>query len=675
VGLIGTVTAMHGLDSGGDLLDLLLAAIALAVAAVPEGLPAILAVVLALGVQRMAAHRAIVKRLVSVETLGSTTVICTDKTGTLTRNEMTVVAAATADGSATLTGIGFAPAGELDVGTDAPPGLGDRIVDLLRAGAAASNARWDPDDDGDPKPVGDPTEVALIVAHRKVEPDGGRPDDRLDEVPFDADRKMMSVLLGPADDDGEASTPAGTPTLLQVTKGAPEMILARCSTVRASGPDGSRVRPLDDVRRGAVTATIDRWAAEGLRTLAIATKPHAQPPAPFDEAHEAAMTLEGVVAIVDPLRAAAVDAVAAARRAGVEVRMITGDHPETAVAIAAQLGLPTADVTTGAQIDAADDAERAQLLGTSSVFARVTPEHKLAIVQRLRRDGAIVAMTGDGVNDAPALRSADIGIAMGRTGTDVARDAADMVLTDDDFGTIVDAVREGRHIYENIRKFLRYLLATNAGEVLLMIGGVVAAGAIGLATVDEAALPLLATQILWINLVTDAAPALALGVDPPVDDVMDRHPRPPDEPVIDAPMWTTIALIGSVTAIAGLAALDLGLRGGVLGGTGDIDQARTMAFTTVVLAQVFNAFNARSATTTLFTDPFGNRLLVVSAAAAVLAQIVVVHATPLNAAFSTTPLTAGEWLLCTALGSTVVLASEAQKLVRRRLNRPDRRVG
>ena len=657
VALVASVLALRGVDSGSDLLELLLAAIALAVAAVPEGLPAILAVVLALGVQRMACQEAIVKRLVSVETLGATTVICTDKTGTLTENRMTVVRAATPSCELTIATTEDAFVGRIEpVGAVGDDDLADASR-LFAAGAASSNARLETAEDGRLIAHGDPTEIALVVADHAARA-GGLAEvalgERIAEVPFDGERKMMTVLLAERD---------GPTTALQITKGAPEVVLSRCTAARVGGDEVE----LTADRRREVQATIDHWADDGLRTLAIASRRHTSSPSRFDASAESGLTLLGVVAIIDPLRPSAAVSVSSARRAGVDVRMITGDHPATAVAIARSLQIPVGTATTGADLDRASEGERSERLAESRVFARVTPQHKLDVVRELRRRGEVVAMTGDGVNDAPALRSADIGISMGRSGTDVARDASDMILTDDDFGTIVDAVREGRQIYENIRKFLRYLLATNAGEVLLMIVGVVAAVPLGLdAAGDGAALPLLATQILWVNLITDSAPALALGVDPPVDDVMAQPPRPPDEPVIDPPMWSTIALVGVVTAVASLVALDLGLDDGMLGGSGDLDHGRTMAFTTVVLAQVVNAFNARSVTTSAAAGLLRNRLLVASVGFALLAQVAVVHLAVLNGAFSTVPLSPGDWLLCVALASAVLVASEAQKLVRRR---------
>jgi len=352
--------------------------------------------------------------------------------------------------------------------------------------------------------------------------------------------------------------------------------------------------------------------------------------------------------------------------------MITGDHPHTAARIAADLGIAPfgARVVTGAELEALDAVALATTVGEASVYARVAPEHKLRIVDALQRDGTIVAMTGDGVNDAPALKSAGIGVAMGIAGTEVAKEAADMILVDDNFATIIAAIREGRGIFANIRKFLRFLLSSNIGEVLTMFFGVVLAPALGLEPAGASlAVPLLATQILWINLLTDGAPALALGIDAAPDDVMRRPPRRPTDSVIDRAMWIGIAWIGAVMAVASLVALDLRLPGGLVGGAGNLTEARTMAFTTLVLAQLFNCFNARSDRVSAFHRIFTNRLLWAAVAFSVLLQVAVVQIPFLNAAFDTTPLAPDEWLICLGLSSLVLVAGEARKLAGRALRR------
>ncbi len=673
--MVAAILATSEIDGFAGVLDALLVAVSLAVAAVPEGLPAILTVVLALGVQRMAGHDAIVKRLLSVETLGSASVVCTDKTGTLTRNEMTVVRAVTASGSGRLSGVGFEATGALAIDPGGVPTeiVEDEVTALLWAAAAVNDATFEGDAEGQQEVRGDPTEVALLVAAEKV---GVRHAasrlERLGEVPFESTRKLMSSVhpvAGSVPAFGGRHTSATS--VIQFTKGAPDVLLARCLHVYRAG----EVEVLHDGERARFDRTIDAFAREGLRTLGVAMLVHAYLPEPLDVSIEEDLVLLGVVGIVDPAKPEAMAVIAEAAGAGIRTVMLTGDHPQTAAAIAVSLGMSVTDesVMSGPELDAAQrrgDGVVEQLLDerieSTTAFARVSPEHKLLIVDAFQRAGHIVAMTGDGVNDAPALRRADIGVAMGRNGTEVAREAADMILADDDVGTIVHAVREGREIFADIRKFLRYLLASNAGEVLVMIIGVLAAVPLGLVVADgELAVPLLATQILWINLLTDSALALALGVDPSVDDVMAHPPRKLDDPIVDRAMGVTIVVVGVTTALAGLLALDIELAGGLLGGSGDLVTARTMTFTTVVLAQIFNVFNSRSDSTSAFVRMFDNRLLWGAAVATVALQVAVVHFPPLNRAFETTPLDARRWAICVALATLVLVVEEVRKLVAR----------
>jgi potassium/sodium efflux P-type ATPase len=677
--VVAAILVTSDVNSASDLVDVLLVGVSLAVAAVPEGLPAILSVVLALGVQRMARERAIVKRLSSVETLGSASVICSDKTGTLTRNEMTVTTVVTGSGEAEVTGTGYRPEGDVVVdgrslgdGEDAP--AADEVRFVLAGGSLANDAVLR-EDGGEWTVQGDPTEAAFLVAEAKlgVTEDRRARFERVGEVPFTSERKLMSTLEADVEREGRIDV---------VTKGAPDVLLARCTHERVAG----EVRRLTDARRAEIAADVERLADLALRTLAVAYRPLADvaPPPPSGSADEALDALEalehelvylGMVGIIDPPRPEARVAVAEAQSAGVRIIMITGDHPRTAVRIASELGI-AGDGTralTGAEIDGLDDQTLTRAVREVAVFARVAPEHKLRIVDALQADGNIVAMTGDGVNDSPALRAADIGVAMGITGTDVTREAADMVLADDNFATIVAAVREGRAIFANIRTFLRYLLSSNIGEVLTMFLGVVGAGLLGLTDrVDSGvAVPLLATQILWINLLTDAAPALALGVDPPPDDVMARSPRRLSDRVIDTEMQLGIGFVGLVMAVVALVALDLHLPGGLIGGTGNVTEARTMAFTTLVLAQLYNCFNARSDRVSAFRQMFANPLLWAAIALSVALQVAVVHVPLLNDAFDTSPLSLGQWAACAALASAVLWADELRKLARRRL-RPAR---
>jgi Ca2+-transporting ATPase len=656
------------IEEASDLVDVLLVGVSLAVAAVPEGLPAVLSVVLALGVQRMARERAIVKKLSSVETLGSASVVCSDKTGTLTKNEMTIEKVVTASGEVDVSGTGYRPDGELSVDgrTLDDPVVLDEVRFVLGGGSLANDAVLR-QDDGVWSIQGDPTEAAFLVAEAKIGLTAARQHrfERVGEIPFTSERKLMTTLEADVERDGRIAV---------VTKGAPDVLLSRCTHERAAG----EVRPLTDARRADVLASVDRLADLALRTLAVAYRPLPviDPPEQIETLEQELVYL-GIVGIIDPPRPEARVAIAEAHAAGLRIMMITGDHPRTAARIAGDLGIVgggdgTADVRalTGAEIEALDAEGLRAATREVSVYARVAPEHKLRIVDALQADHNIVAMTGDGVNDAPALKSADIGVAMGITGTDVTKEAADMILADDNFATIIAAVREGRSIFANIRKFLRFLLSSNIGEVFTMFFGVVLAGVIGLDETGEAiAVPLLATQILWINLLTDTAPALAMGIDPPPDDVMRRPPRRSTDRVIDLEMWIGIVWVGSVMAAVTLAALDLRLEGGLLGGSGDVVEARTMAFTTLVFAQLFNAFNARSDHVSAFHHLFTNRYLWGAIALSALLQVAVVHVPLLNDAFDTTPLSAQDWVICVGLASVVLFADEAKKLLGRSLHR------
>ncbi len=669
--VVAAILVASPISGAADVIDALLVGVSLAVAAVPEGLPAILSVVLALGVQRMASQRAIVKRLSSVETLGSASVICTDKTGTLTRNEMTIVKVVTPSVEVDVTGIGYEPVGE--VRANGQPlhdeALRREVELVLEGGSLANDATLRADGDRW-EVLGDPTEAAFLVAERKLGLTAARSArfERVAEVPFTSERKLMTTV----DLDSEAEHQPhhhDRREFVLVTKGAPDVLLGRCSHERVGGD----VIELTDERRDAIQSDVERLADDALRTLAVAYRRLDEVGVDVDESLEHGLVHLGVVGIVDPPRPEVIDAVADAQRAGIRVIMITGDHPRTAARIGQQLGIEEPSRhrsgVTGAELAGLDDHQFADAVRQRSIFARVSPEQKLRIVEALQHDDRIVAMTGDGVNDAPALRQAEIGVAMGINGTEVSKEASDMILADDNFATILSAVREGREIFSDIRKFLRYLLASNAGEVLVMFVGVLAAGAIGLADAtgaDGLTVPLLATQILWINLVTDSALALALGVDPAVEDVMDDPPRGVDDRIVDGPMVATIALIGATTAIVGLIALDLELPGGLLGGAGTIESARTMVFTTVVLAQIFNAFNARSDTVSAFVRPFDNRLLWAAAVLTLVSQLAVVHLPPLQRAFDTEALDATQWLICTGLASAVLWVDEIRKLAHRR---------
>ena len=660
--VVGTILLVSPVRSASDVVTVLLLGVSLAVAAVPEGLPAILSVVLAIGVQRMARRHAVVKRLSSVETLGSASVICSDKTGTLTRSEMTIERVMTASGATRVTGTGYAPEGRVEHEgrpLTAGPVHAEHVV-LLSGGSLASNAALRQKDGGEWEIHGDPTEAAFLVAERKLGATERRERrfERVAEVPFSAERKMMSSIERDHE-QGDA--------LIVVTKGAPDVLIERCTRARV----GTEVRPFDAALRSRAVADVNALSEAALRTLAVAYRPlepHEDPGAA--ETLERDLIFVGTVGISDPPREEVGEAIREARRAGIRVIMITGDHPRTAARIAADLGIgePGAGALTGADLDALDERALADAVRTTSVYARVAPAHKLRIVDALQAGGNVVAMTGDGVNDAPALKAADIGIAMGITGTEVTKEAAKMILADDNFATIVHAVREGRNIFTNIRKFLRYLLSSNMGEVLTVFFGVVGAGVIGLAGAgsgEALVLPLLATQILWINLITDTAPAIAMGVDPETEDVMARPPRHANERAIDARMWRGVVAIGAVMAAVTLLTLDCYLPGGLIEGSEDLDTARTAAFTVLVLAQLFNCLNARSETTSAFHHLFVNAWLWAAIALSVVLQVAVVHLPVLNVAFGTVPLSAPQWAFCVLAGSAVLVFGELRKVVLR----------
>lgn len=659
-----TIVIVNDVTEPSDFVVVLLLGVSLAVAAVPEGLPAILSVVLAIGVQRMARLNAVVKKLNSVEALGAASVICTDKTGTLTRNEMTIERIITASGRADLTGVGYRPDGDVLL-TSARPGGGDdpdaalrnEVQLVLRAGALANDAQLT-EHDGEWSIQGDPTEAAFLVAAHKFEGTAEQLTHyvRQGEVPFTSERKMMSTL--------HLQTRDGEVRLF--SKGAPDVLLTNCTHLRV----GADVEELTDERRRQVLDDVEHLSAQAFRTLGVAyRRDDPDLVAPADESLEHDLVFVGIVGIIDPPRVEAAEAIAQARSAGIRVVMITGDHPMTAARIASDLGLiePGGRAATGTELDALDDTQLQQLTRDVSVYARVAPQHKLRLIDALQADGNIVSMTGDGVNDAPALKSADIGVAMGITGTEVTKEAARMILADDDFSTIVAAVRQGRVIFDNIKKFLRYLLSSNMGEVLTVFLGVVLAGALGLngASDETIVLPLLATQILWINLITDSGPALSMGVDREIDDVMARRPRKLSDRAISPQMWRGIIGIGLVMALSTLFAIDLFLPGGFVPGGESLDVARTAGFTTLVFAQLFNAFNARSETSTAFRGMFTNRWLWGAIVFGVLAQVAVVQLPVLQVAFGTAPLTPAQWATCAALGSAVLWYDEARKLITR----------
>ncbi|WP_455587962.1 cation-translocating P-type ATPase [Bifidobacterium sp.] len=677
------LAVLEGFHSVHDVIDSLLLAVSLAVAAVPEGLAAILTVVLALGVQRMAAHHAIVKKLHSVETLGSASVICSDKTGTLTRNEMTVERVVVPSGEVELTGTGYAPEGDMVSidGSAVPENVANEVLATLGAGTLANDGELrEGEKPGTWEIVGDPTEVSLVVAARKTHADKKFAHfDRVAEIPFTSERKRMSVIARNATDAGK---------LTVFAKGAPDVLLSYCDRIYVNGA----IRKLTEGDRQDILDTVERLSREAYRTLGEAFRPLetdslAQIPgirtnsageisdiSEQAEAIEAHLVWCGMVGIIDPPRTEVRDAVAEAHRAGIRTVMITGDHPLTAARIASDLGIIAKDgkALTGDELDAMDEAQLDKATSEVSVYARVAPEHKLKIVESLQRQGNIAAMTGDGVNDAPAVKSADIGVAMGITGTEVTKQSAKMILADDNFSTIVAAVREGRGIFDNIRKFLRYLLSSNVGEVFTVFFGVVFAGWLGIKNPESVGVtvPLLATQLLWINLLTDAAPALAMGVDPMTEDVMNRKPRKLTDRVIDGAMWGDIIYIGIIMAIVTLIGMDMHLTGGLftdrsvdaMGHDAQMVEARTMGFTILVFAQLFNAIASRSHLQSAFVGLFSNKWLWGAIGLSIVLQLLVIYVPFLNTAFGTTPLPPMAWLECIGLAFFVLVASEIRKI-------------
>jgi P-type Ca2+ transporter type 2C len=636
--LIAGLVFVLELARGGALGKVLLLSVSLAVAAVPEGLPAVVTVALAIGLQRMVRRNALIRRLPSVETLGAVTVVCSDKTGTLTCNEMTVREVWAGGRRFTVAGSGYAPRGELHADGRPVDARSDPALSrALTIGARCNTARLDASTDSAPswKVVGDPTEGALLVVALKggIEPT----EPIVSQLPFDSQRKAMSVVV---------RRPDGALTMY--FKGAPEVVLARCVSERLA--DG-RVVPLTDVRRREVLEEATGMASRALRVLGLADRE--SPQLDGGSYREEALVLAGLVGMIDPPREEARAAVATCREAGIRPVMITGDHPATAIAIARELGIAREGerAVAGPELDALSDAELERQVDRIPVYARVTAEHKLKIVQAWKRRGEVVAMTGDGVNDAPAIRSADIGIAMGVAGTDVTKQASAMVLTDDNFASIVSAVEEGRAIYDNIQRVVLYLLACNTGEVLLVL----AAAVLGWPA------PLLAVQLLWINLVTDGLPSLALVMEGPERDLMRRPPRPPREPVITLARAGYLLGVGALVALVGAIGFEVTYRGDAA----RLGSARTVTFCVVAYSQLFLAFAARSGRRTFFqAGPFANPHLLGAIAVSALLQLAAVALPVTHRVFETTSHPALEWVLVFGLALVPVTLVELAKLAR-----------
>lgn len=633
------VVFLLGVFRGEPLLVMLMTAVSLAVAAIPEGLPAIVTIVLALGMQRMVKHNALMKKLHAVETLGSTSVICSDKTGTLTQNQMTIVEMYILDTEIKVSGEGYTPEGTISIGDQAIDAKKEPGLQRLFEVQANCNDSLLEEKEGQWITIGDPTEGAMRVVAEKAGYNQSyvKENPRLQEIPFDSARKLMSTFHK-VDEE-----------FISYTKGAPDVLLKRCSSVLLR--DGSVV-PLSDEYRQKILEQNTKLAQKALRVLGGAFKAiKGIPEKPSTENDEMELIFVGLMGMIDPPRPEVADSIKICKKAGIRVVMITGDYRDTASAIAKSIGIIESDnqVMNGVEIDGLSDEELAETIKNVNVFARVSPEHKVRIVQAVKDNREIVAMTGDGVNDAPALKRANIGIAMGITGTDVTKETADMILTDDNFSSIVEAVEEGRVIYSNIRKFVFFLLSCNVGEVAIVF----------IAMLLKWPIPLLPIHLLWINLVTDAFPALALGTEQKEPALMDEKPRDPDEPIINRSMITNILVQSGVMTVVVLFSYYYAMQ------RYDLDTARTYAFATMITSELLRAYGARSIKYTVFkigvfTNKFMNLATVVS-----FGLFIIVLVTPvLREIFRVTKLNGGDWLTVFALGALTLIVGEVMKVAK-----------
>ncbi|MGI6224914.1 MAG: calcium-transporting P-type ATPase, PMR1-type [Peptococcales bacterium] len=644
--LIVLVVVITGILRGESIYQMFLVGVSLAVAAIPEGLPAIVTIALAVGVQKMLKRRAIIRKLPAVETLGCATVICSDKTGTLTQNEMTVRQLVVSNEFIQITGEGYDPKGEVIISGDKSVDKNKSALDLaFKIASLCNNSKlqradtvitglFRKNDKNTWRILGDPTEGALLVLAAKAgiwRDNVEKNEERVYEIPFDSERKRMSVIYRRQNKYNV------------YTKGAPDIVLENCNQVWWEG----KLVPLTPKIKQKILDNNDKMAQQALRVLGLAYK---ELPLNFDyEKNEGAVERDlifvGLAGMIDPPRPSAIKAVAVCRNAGIKTVMITGDHKTTAEAIAKELKIYNEKdiVLTGNQLDQMSDQELDKVVNNVTVYARVSPKHKLRIVKALRGQGHVVAMTGDGVNDAPAIKEADIGIAMGITGTDVTKESSSMILGDDNFATIVAAVEEGRAIYDNIRKFIRYLLSCNVGEVLTMF----------FASLMGLPLPLLPIQILWVNLVTDGLPAMALGVDKADPDIMYRKPRHPKESIFAYGLARRIAVRGT---LIGLGTLLVFIMGFYLNGQ-NLVIARTMAFTTLVFSQLFHVFDCRSERYSIFElGLFSNPLLVGAVSCSVIMHLLVIYVPFFQPIFKTIPLSLSDWLIIIVVsGGTTIL--------------------
>ena len=664
VGIIGIVrdTQLAVLFTGGlgaylgleetvpKLIEMFMVAVSLAIAAVPEGLPAVVTISLALGMQEMIKRHALIRKLPAVETLGSATAICSDKTGTLTQNEMTAVQMYVDRSLLTITGEGYRPEGTFqdegqEVGLTGYPGM--RL--LLRAGLLCNDSRLEELDENGTvawRIAGDPTEGAFVVAAAKAgywREELGQEYPRLAEIPFDSDRKRMTTFH-PDPRYGD---------YVAYTKGAPDIVLGLCHQVLEDGV----MRPLTEERRHNILDQNEALAANALRVLGVAFRPLKEVPAdPQPAESECDLTFIGLLGMIDPARPEVAPAIRTARHAGIETVMITGDYPNTAVAIAKEIGLLQEgdQVLTGAHLDQMDDGNFGAIVEDVAVYARVSPQHKVKIVDGLKARGHVVAMTGDGVNDAPALKRSSIGVAMGITGTDVSKETADMVLTDDNYASIVSAIEQGRVIYSNIRKFVYYLLSCNMAEIVILFVSMLAGWP----------LPLVPIQLLVLNLITDGAPALALGVEKGDPDIMDQKPRPVNEPIINRDMIIGIAVQTVAISLAVLAAFRIGMA------AGDDALARTMAFATLSISELLRAYTSRSERYSLLAiGILSNRWMQWAVVTSLAILLAIIYLPFLQPIFGTVSLTGSDWLVMLPLILVPSVAAEINKWVLRQASR------
>ena len=652
--VICVVVFLLGLLRGEQMLNMFMTAVSLAVAAIPEGLPAVVTIVMALGMQRMVKHHAIMKKLHAVETLGSTTVICSDKTGTLTQNQMTLVKMYVPGAEINVSGEGYEPRGDFRIG--------DALLDLSAEPAVSrllqiqvlcndSVLEQETADDGQTawKVVGDPTEGAMVVASAKAgmtRNEMNRKYPRVQEIPFDSGRKLMTTFHRNGED------------VLACTKGAPDILIGLCTHILRR--DGT-IEPMTDADREAILTENQALAKDALRVLGMAFQLRGEVPVhPTPEEDEKDLVFTGLIGMIDPPRTEAIDAIHVCKEAGIRVLMITGDYRDTAAAIAKRLGIihSDEDVYTGSDLNNMSDEQSREAVKTAGVFARVSPEHKVRIVQAVRENGGIAAMTGDGVNDAPALKRADIGIAMGITGTDVSKETADMILTDDNFASIVSAVEEGRVIYSNIRKFVFFLMSCNIGEILIIL----------LAMMFQWPIPLLPIHLLWVNFVTDAFPALALGTEKKEPGLMREPPRKPGEPIINRDMIVNIIVQSLVMTAAVLGAYFFGWH------NYGLEVGRTYAFVTIISCELLRAYTCRSEKYTLpKIGFFSNRYMNLATMVSYSLLLVVMLIPGLRTVFNVSRFNWEDWDFVLIMAVLPVLFGELTKVVKGLFKKKDHR--